>query len=204
MFEIKSNSLKEKIYEILDKPAEEQLEEQDALKIESLNLDYFNDLNNDYDLKELIYFKNIENLSLSDFLLGKEEIEIINNLKNLKQLYLSTCDFEEENIYIELANIETLNIVDCERFNIKNIVNLNPEMLVIKQSDDNKLTLNINDFKNLDRTRELFLNNYNIKNINVLNKIAPNLEVLNIDGSICDFSDFDKKNINISHEETSL
>lgn len=72
------------------------IDETDLANVKDITINSF-DLSGKYisnSLEDLKLFKNLENLQLSNFILNRENISIIENLKNIKNYTFLNCDIK--------------------------------------------------------------------------------------------------------------
>ena len=112
---IKSKKLLEILEDSLNK---KEILQKDLEKIEdlSLNKKNLNGLENDIELKELEYFTNVKTLTIANFKINKEIINIINKQRNLCAIQFSKCEFED--IVPINKNIKYIIIDKCKNFNL--------------------------------------------------------------------------------------
>ena len=79
---------------LLLKLGKDSVEEQDVKNIKSLSLVFDKDKNIIYDFKDLMYFKNLEELIIQRADINNLEINCINRVDTLKKLVFSECNFK--------------------------------------------------------------------------------------------------------------
>lgn len=195
--ELKSNELKELMYLELGKNSNEPIFDEELSKITELQLNGLDLIGDptDVSIYDLIFFKNLTTLYISDMQISDKELEIINNLPNLKFLQIDNCSFSDNkkielnliglvinncpkvkiNIYRDMKTLETLHIVNCDNVDISGISTLDNLKKLFLQN----LTLEeINEVQALKRLEYLNLNGTRINNLEKIYKI-PNLQIEN-------------------------
>lgn len=167
----------------------------------TLNKRNFSKEEKDYNLKDLIKFKNLKVISLSGFKLIEEDIEILNSLKNLKFIHFDFCNFYLNKLKFN-TNIEYLVFNVCKDVKLSMLEKTKAKSIKIIGSKLEMNSLNILDFYTAENLKELSLNNYIVNNIIEVLQIAPSLTNLNLDGSVInEKEELNSIRINISHEE---
>ena len=180
-----------------------EMTENDFDKINRLTLNKrnFSKEEKDYNLKDLVKFKNLNVISLSGFKLIEEDIEILNSLKNLKFIHFDFCNFYLNKLKFN-TNIEYLVFNVCKDVKLSMLEKTKAKSIKIIGSKLEMNSLNILDFYTAENLRELSLNNYIVNNIIEVLQIAPSLTNLNLDGSVInEKEELNSIRINISHEE---
>lgn len=183
---LKSETIKKIVYNKLRKDEEETITLEELELITNITL---NRLDNqakeiNYDFADLKYLKNIESCTLNGFCINKEITNVLNNLENLKTLTLNHCIFENESIIDN--NIENIIITysNCRNFNIfKNLGNIKTLQLI------NIDKIDIKEIKAAKNIESLSIFNSKIKNSSEI-KDFENLKELKIDGSLVDNPNF--------------
>lgn len=190
---IESRKLTEILQNILRK---EEITENDLKKVEniSLNKKMLNGKENDIELKEIEKIPNLKTITISNFEIDNQILEIINNHKKLKILQFSRCEFKE--ILPINKNIKYIVIDKCQNFKC-DLINNNEIVRII----DAKVELSGKE--NLKQTKELYLQNCEIKNSIKLCEYQK-LKTLNLDGSKFekDIINNINKNIKLSCKDT--
>ena len=195
--ELKSDELKEFIYLELGKKSNDPIYDEDLSKITEITLNGLDLIGDPTDISiyDLIFFKNLTTLYISDKDISDKELDIINKLSNLRFLQLDNCVFSDNkkmnlelsglvinncpkvkiNIYSDIKTLETLHIVNCDNVDISGIATLsNLEKLFLQN-----LTLEeINEVQELKKLEYLSLNGSKIKDLEKIYKI-PNLKIDN-------------------------
>ena len=169
---IKSVDLLNKIKEILDK---EEISEKDLNSLEHLTLNKYklNGKESDINLSELYLFKNLRTLTLINFSINKDFINIINEFKFLWAIQFSSCNFED--VVPINQSVSQLIFDYCKNFKSE-LINNNKIIRIIGSKIDLK------QLNKLDNTKELYLQNCNVRNTEEILKYNK-LELLNLDGS---------------------
>lgn len=66
------------------------------------------------EIKSLLCFTNLEEVTLSDFAITKEDIEVIAKLSKIKRISFTRCSFEEENIDLKNIEFDVFELKSCE------------------------------------------------------------------------------------------
>lgn len=137
----------------------------DFLQLEKINLCSF-DFGNNFisnSLEDLNLFPNLQTLELSKYIINKQNIEVIENLKKITNYTFLNCDFKDDiNIFginlklivcqnishINLNNFKNILIQNCDISNIQfeNCINIELEHIVLTSENIeyiNSLTSNI-------------------------------------------------------------
>lgn len=128
------------------------------------------------DFEEIIYFKGVNNIIISNGFVSKREIEILSNFKYLDSVDFNRCFFEDVKD-VEKLNISSLGFIDCDIVNysfVRNMVGL--KSLTIINSE-----VSLNDFITLDKLEFLRLSNSVVKDLDKFK--FPLLEELYINGT---------------------
>lgn len=131
------------------------------------------DANEDYEIKTLEQFPNLENLKIS----GTNKV----NLGKLRMLKILKVQWElnlaSTNYFDQLPNLEQLDLSCCSISKIKNLEKLNN--LKILDLSENYNIENIDGLENLKKLEQLNLYANKISDISVLNKL-PKLKEVNL------------------------
>ncbi len=175
---IKSTDLLDKIKDIL---GTDEILKSDLNNVENLTLNKykFNGSENDIDLSELRYLKNIKTLTLIKFQIDKEFINSIRDNNFLWAIQFSSCKFKE--IISFKQEIDYLVLDYCENINLE-LVNNNKTIKIVGSEVDLK------QLKRTDKIESLYLQECKIKNVEEILKYNK-LKLLNLDGSILENND---------------
>lgn len=190
---IQSTDLLDKVKDILGK---DKVLESDFSNVEDLTLNKykFNGKENDIDLSELRYFKNLKTLTLINFQIDKEIIKSINDNDFLWAIQFSSCKFKD--IIPVKQEVDYLILDYCENINLE-LINNNKTVKIIGSEVDLK------QLKQMDKIESLYLQDCKIKNTEEILKYKK-LKLLNLDGSILENNDILKKlykNIKIYYKD---
>lgn len=150
--------------------------ELENIKILNLNrIDINKILNVYYD--ELSYFKNLEELNISNCMINNNLMQNIKKLKNLKNLNIYNSDFIDE-CYIFLTNLNIENLVIDNCLGIKDIAFNNLNKLILKNTNEDIYAKNITslDISNINNSD----NNFYLENIKELIISKKNKNIVNI------------------------
>ena len=180
---ISSNSLKEQISMILGKSIE-IITTNDLASIESIVLKKmdFDDNETDCNIEDLIELKKLNSCTLCDFDLDEKSIENINKIEKLEFIHFDFCNFSTEEICFN-SKIEEVYFNMCENVSLKKLQNTKLTSIELIGNPENMQKLDIVELVRADNLRECSIHNYSIKNIEKILEVAPQIEVLNIDGS---------------------
>ena len=138
-------------------------EKEELSSIKGLSIDAF-DLSKSFisnDLKDLNYFENLEDLVLTNYMLDKPNIEIIENLKKITSIGFYNCEFKDvinlKGDYLKLADCKNIYKANTEVF--KNILIRNCDLDNLKFDNAENIIIT-----NCRLTNELVLNQ-NIKKL---------------------------------------
>lgn len=201
--DFKSNDIKKYISKILDKNIDE-ISEVDLNQIKDIKLSHINFLGKetDYTLEDLDKFKNLQACTIFKFNINNKDLEILKSLSNLKYIHFDFCVFDLNGITFNNI-VENICFTMCKNLKINQLKNINVKSLKIIGNRNNKIEFDINEFNIMNNLGELFIHNYDIKNIEEILKKAPNIRKINLDGSIVDTKIIEslKEKIEISNEE---
>lgn len=195
--ELKSDELKEFICLKLGKKSNNAIYDEDLLKITEISLNGLDLIGNPTDISiyDLIFFKNLTTLYISNKQISDRELDIINKLSNLRFLQLNNCVFSDNkkmevalsglvinncqkvkiNIYSDIKTLETLHIINCDNVDISGISSLSN---LVKLFLQNLILEEINEVQDLKRLEYLNLNGSRIKDLEKIYKM-PNLQIDN-------------------------
>lgn len=200
---ISSNILKEQISMILGKSIE-AITANDLDNIESISLKKIDFMDNETDcnIKDLIELKNLNLCTLCKFDLDDETIKDINKIEKLEFIHFDFCNFYTEKIWFN-SNVEDAYFNMCENVSFKKLQNTELTSIALIGNLANIQELDIIQLIKADKLKELSIHNYNIKNIEKILEVAPQLESLNIDGSKVEEGKLQNlmNKIKISHKE---
>lgn len=177
---LKDKELEKAVCFKIGKYGNEELEEKDLENVSEVNISNrkFSGEEKNVSLEELRLFPNLNSLSLQYFKIDDSVIEILNSLKRLESLQLSSCCFKTSaKIYI--VTLKTLQLNCCD---IKNYSSLYaPETLTVIGSDNFRLG-KISGKENIER---MYLQDSNVKDFGTIAECVK-LKSLNLDGSKVD------------------
>ena len=194
--ELKSEGLKKNIRLLLGKDTEDAITENDLESIETLKLD--KDILKDLQIGDLVFFKNLKSLSLSGIDIGDKEIDIINQLKNIKTLSITDSRLSLVNSKYTNLNLENLIFVNCKGVDIEHFCgSSNLQTLTIVNCLDAEFT----GIEQLTKLRDVNIpNNEHLTDEDIKDLWeVENLEKVNLDGDI-NISDTEHEGIEVSHE----
>ena len=173
--DIKSEDFKDLICIELDKDLIEDVSDEDLNQIEDFTLNRYNISGelSDINLQDIQSLKNLKSLTVNSFDINNDIISIINNMPYLELVQFSSCNFKT-NLSIS-PKIKNLIVDSPNSFN-ESIINNNESIRIINHNFDLRKIVNYTNIK------DLYLQNCNIANIEMLNNYTS-LELLNIDGS---------------------
>ncbi len=160
--------------------------EEDLEKISRLSLnkkEVENGAKKDYCLKDMARFKNLKALSLSGFDLTAEDIEVLHSLPFLNFVHFDFCTFHFEKLPFSLK-WEFLVFNVCKNIKASTFDYLNAKSLKFVGSSLEMEHFRVCDFQKMERLEELSLNRYFVHNIEEILGAAPNIKILNLDGSV--------------------
>lgn len=178
--------------------SKEELESVNEISLRNMNFrgEFLN-----IDLEQLKDLPYLENLYLQGFIIDDDVIEIINELKELKNIYFSQCSIKNNKKFI-MQKLKHLILKFCEGTYYNFFDSL--ECLSIQTKIDE--TFDLSEINNKFNIKQLYINNANIINFEIINEFN-NLKFLNIDGSKVDKEnvlDTINKTIEISHQSNYL
>ena len=180
--ELKSNEIKEDIYLKLNKDRNTPIYDTDLDKIEHLNLNSldFLDEPTDISLYDLVFFKNLKSCCIIDKVISENETELLSKLKSIETIQFTRCVFPDNmdvNLCVEylildkcpnikiarfkgIKTLKQLRIVNCDNIDIDGISSLENVTGLYLQS----LYLdNIDEIENMNKLQYLNLNGTKIK-----------------------------------------
>ena len=180
--ELKSHDLKEFLYLKLGKNKEEALFDEDLNGIDELDLNKLDIIGEETDvtIEDIVFFNNLKNLYLSNFVLDDKCVSLINSRANLEFLQINNCIFQ---------NNENLKV------NAKHIAIINSENIKLSK---------IEDTDNLEKLHIVYLQNMDLNDLSEVVKIKG-LVYLNLNGSQVEDGSFNENNYDfvIEHEEVN-
>ena len=153
----------------------EELETVKSLFLNSKD-SYGND--EEIDLTILKYFKNLEELELSNLEINNEITVMLSKLKKLETITFNKCSFENPNV-LQMLKVHTLNIVNSSIHDTKFLESLK---ILKKLSLIGLDNIYIKDINNLINLKYLRLSNSHIIDFKE-ELLVPNLEELYIDNT---------------------
>lgn len=198
MIKLKSESIRVYLSAVLNKKAED-LSEEDINQIDRIFISGLDESGHTipFDFEDLDNFPSLNSLTISNISLTRENIQQISNKKNIKQIDIEKCSFNDENTLVALNHLECLELHYCTTNDykfLKNYFRLR-RFRVIDPKDETILDLS------------LIAGNYNMKEL-VLQRCAlsnegavalmPNIEILSLlwssfgDGSVAALSKLNK------------
>lgn len=182
---IKSQDLKNEVSKILNKKLTEiSTEDLESIKRISISNENIFGGVNDYQISDLRYLNGLEECSLSGFEITDQDISIINELPKLEFLELDFCDFKLISNSINNPKLEELYMDKCIDLKISYIKSSNLKSLSIIGFKENIDTLSLAGLKLMRNMEELAIHNYRIENIANIVSSAPNVKIIDFDGSI--------------------
>lgn len=198
---LKDKELEKVVCFKIGKHRNEEIEEKDLENVSEVNISNrkFSGQEKNVSLEELRLFPNLKSLSLQYFKIDDSVIEILNSLKKLETLQLSSCCFKSST-KIENEELKTLKLNCCD---IKNYSFLYaPETLTVIGSNNFRLS-KISGKENIER---MYLQDSNVKDFETIAQCVK-LKSLNLDGSKVDnkaMLDELKSRIEVSHLDEYL
>lgn len=198
---LKDKDLEKAVCFKIGKYGNEELEEKDLENVSEVNISNrkFSGEEKNVSLGELRLFPNLKSLSLQYFKIDDSIIEVLNSLKKIKTLQLSSCCFKSS-IKIENEALKTLQLNCCD---IKDYSSLYaPETLTVIGSNNFRLS-KISGKENIER---MYLQDSNVKDFGTIAQCVK-LKSLNLDGSKVDnkaMLDELKSRIEVSHLDEYL
>ena len=200
---IKNQELKFKIYNILKKNENEDLEEEDLKKVKRISVNKENMDSEDilFEEKDFEVLKYVETLTLNMFDINDELVKQIANMKNLNFLIFNHCkvstqlsmDNPLKNVVITYSKNLNLNIFS-EKLSLK--------MLKLIEVEN----INIYDLKKYKNLEYIYLFNSKIENFELLEEFEK-LKEVGLDGSnisekVCD--NLKSRNIKVHYQDEYL
>lgn len=192
---IENNKLKEKIYNILHKKYNEDLSLNDLQNIKDITLHKKNidGSENQYTLTDFYNLKCIESLTLNDFVIDDNMIDIINSLLNLKEIVFNFCEWKNTKLinlelqhlvitnseinYLLLANnsyLKKITLIGINEINLKDLINMKYiELINIHDSN----IRNCYEFKNFLNLKKLNLDGSKLDSEKILEELKPNINI---------------------------
>ena len=200
---ILSSTLKEYLSLIIGKDIESiNTNDLNGIKTLALKKRNFNAEETDCNISDLIELKNLTSCTLCDFDIDNDAIENINKIEKLDFIHFDFCNVTTENMELNL-NIEDACFNMCNGLTFKKMQNTKLITIELIGSEEEMPEIDISELVKADNLKELSIHNYTIKNVDKIIEIAPELESLNIDGSIVDKEKLEniKDKIEVSHKE---
>lgn len=200
---IMSSTLKEYLSLIIGKDIESiNIDDLNGIKTLALKKRNFNDEETDCNISDLIELKSLTSCTLCDFDIDNDAIENINKIEKLDFIHFDFCNVITENIELN-SNIEDACFNMCDGLTFKKMQNAKLITIELIGNEEEMSEIDISELVKADKLKELSIHNYTIKNIDKIIEIAPELESLNIDGSVVDKEKLEniKNKIEVSHKE---
>ena len=200
--ELKSHELKDFLYIKLGKCENEPLYDVDLDEITELDLNCVDLLGekSDATIEDIVFFKNLKSLYLSNFILDDQGIKLLNLKKSLEFIQINGCVFQN-NIPVSL-NTKHIAIVDSDNVDISKFEE-SGFLEKIHIVDCTNVNYNgIQKFKNL---KKIYLQNMVINNLEEIIKVKS-LVYLNLNGSEITDKSFNEKDYDfiIEHEPINV
>lgn len=199
--ELKSHDLKEFLYLKLGKNKEEALFDEDLNGIDELDLNKLDIIGEETDvtIEDIVFFNNLKNLYLSNFVLDDKCVSLINSRANLEFLQINNCIFQNnENLKV---NAKHIAIIDSENIKLSKIEDTdNLEKLHIV----NCACVDLTGISQLTNLKKVYLQNMDLNDLSEVVKIKG-LVYLNLNGSQVEDGSFNENNYDfvIEHEEVN-
>lgn len=159
----------------------------------------FDNFEKDYVAEDLIKFKNLKVITLTNFNITNDDIELLKNIVSLSFIHFDFCNFNCEKLNFN-SNIQDVVINCCTNFKLSMLSKSEVKSLKIIGLKSKKDKQNLLDLEITNALNELSLNNYVVYNINKILSIAPNLIYLNLNGSTVNEDELKNIKIKISHD----
>lgn len=188
--------IKEKIYNSLNKKANEtiSIEEMENVKKIILNKKNIDGSLNEYTINDFSFLYSIENLVLNDFIIDDNMINIINSLSYLTTITFNFCKWNtNKSINLKLKSL----IISSSQLNYKILTDYEYLKKLIL---DYVGQVDVKCLSNIKNIEEIHIHNSKINNSSFFTNFN-NLKVLNLDGSQLDSEKILEElnpNINIS------
>ncbi len=171
-----SSGLKKYLLLKLNKKEEREILPSDFDKIEEISLNNADckTYNVEYDLKDLMLFRNLKFLSIQNFKIRNYETNIINRIQSLCAVQMVNCEIISKSTLQN--NIELISFQNCKKLSLYYIRNLK-KIKILKV--ENCKSINLNKIYVLSSIEKVYLKNVRIRNINKVLKL-PNLKYINL------------------------
>jgi len=201
--EIKNNRLRTYLEYELDKKQGEPIYKEELESITQVSLIANSFIEGKYceELSDLLYFKNLKNCMIKDYLIRDQDINIINKLEKLDILHFDNCKFENkaERICLDVNKLilSFCKNIDIRLFNLENYI----KYLRITSGKE----ININEIENYAKLTDLYLQSITINDFINITKLKD-LQYLNLNGSniIKNMKYIDKINAKVEYKKENL
>ena len=172
---IENKELIKKILTCLNKSDSEDFTEEDLASIENISLSpkLANGRETGLTVRDIFFFSNLKSLTLRDFKLSMDDIQLIANRKEIENLSFISCGFDDIDFNKIPSLPENLKFISCK--------SLPRKFPKVKKVD---IDLSSVDFASisLESTLELIIRNSKVKNVHDIERYE-NIIAVNLDGS---------------------
>lgn len=189
--ELKSRELKEFLYIKLGKRENEPLYDVDLDEITELDLNCIDLLGekSDATIEDIVFFKNLKSLYLSNFILDDQSIKLLNLKKSLEFIQINDCIFKNDQTLLA-SNVKHMAIIDSDNIHFSKIEKSEYLEKIHIVACSNVDFEGISKFDNL---KKVYLQNMTIDSMKEIVEL-DNLVYLNINGSNITDQSFNEKN----------
>ena len=153
--------------------------------------------------EDLLIYESLKRCSLFHFYLTEKDIMNLNQLNKLEYIYFDLCYFAFEKFNFN-SNVTTLIFNLCENLKLDFLKRTMARKIEITELKKVKIELDISEIENALNLEELAIHNCKVKQIEKILEVAPNIKVLNLDGSTVDNEEFllrVKEKIQVSNQK---
>lgn len=172
---IENKELIKKILTCLNKSDSEDFTEEDLASIENISLSpkLANGRETGLTVRDIFFFSNLKSLTLRDFKLSMDAIQLIANRKEIENLSFISCGFDDIDFDKIPSLPENLKFISCK--------SLPRKFPKVKKVD---IDLSSVDFESisLESALEIIIRNSKVKNVHDIEKYE-NIIAVNLDGS---------------------
>ncbi len=172
---IENKELIKKILTCLNKSDSDDFSEEDLASIENISLSpkLVDGRETGLTVRDIFFFSNLKSLTLRDFHLSMDDMQLIVDRKEIENLSFISCEFEDIDFDKIFVLPENLKFISCK--------SLPRKFPRVKKVDIN---LSLVDFCSLrlESALELIIRNSKVKNVHDIERYE-NIKVVNFDGS---------------------
>ena len=167
----------------------EQLEETILDRVNSIMISKENMFGETTDcvIEDLLHFKNIDEIIISMFPIGENDIKVLNQLTSVESISFDFCGFSEESSVFLSMKAKELYLDHCTHFQFQLLgdSSMVKEMSIVN-SQEEKDTISLENIEKLTNLESLSIHNYHIIHSEKLLSLPSTVNKIDLDGSTLD------------------